>query len=270
MAPGMYKEHMKLRCVIVDDEQPALDELAFLLSRIDNVEVVASAGSASSAIQAVKKHQPDVIFLDVHLQDHNGFYVLEEVSTYPEPPLIIFVTAYDQYAIHAFEKNAVDYVLKPFSESRIRKSLLRVEQRYQKRGTSIISRELRLLAESLGQMQDTIGKVPVDNHGRILLLDTGEILFLKADERKVTVHTLDDSFPCHAHSSLDEMGERLKDARFFRTHRAYLVNLFHVREIIPWVNGRYLLVMPDKGSTEIPLSRNRVRALKEKLGLMNP
>lgn len=266
----MYKNRMKLRCVIVDDEQPALDELSFVLSHIDDVEVVGSAGSASSAIQAIKEHEPDVVFLDIHLRDSDGFHVLEGISSFSEPPLIIFVTAYDQYAIRAFEKNAVDYVLKPFSESRIRESLSRVRQMHEKRDPSIISREVHLLAEALGQAQDTISKVPVENQGRILLLDTGEILFFRADEGKVAAHTMEGSFPCHAHSSLDEMGERLKDALFFRTHRSYLVNLSHVREIIPWVNGRYLLVMSDKGSTEIPVSRNRVRTLKEKLGLMNP
>jgi len=265
----MYKALMIIRCIIVDDEPPALDELAYILSKIDDVEVVASAGSASKALQAIKAHQPDVVFLDVQMQGRDGFYVLEEVSAYPRPPFIIFATAYDQYAIRAFEENAVDYVLKPFSEARIRKSLSRVRQIYENRDSGMVGRELRLLTDYLGQERDTINKVPVDHGGRILLLDTTEILFCKADEKKVTVHTKNAYFPIHALSSLDELGERLQSFPFFRSHRAYLVNLSHVREIVPLINGRYLLVMQDNDSTEIPLSRSRVRDFKDRLGLMS-
>jgi len=262
-----YKVKMSLRCIIVDDEPPAVDELAYILSEMDEVEVVATAGSASKAIQAIKAHEPDVVFLDIHMPGHDGFSVVEEISSSLRIPFIIFVTAYDQYAVRAFEANATDYVLKPFSEARIRESISRVRLRGDTEEARLTDLELRTIADYMTRGHEAITKVPVDKGGRILLLDTAEIVFCRSDEKQVSVHTKDTHFPVHALSSLDALEERLRTRPFFRSHRSYLVNLSHVREIVPLINGRYLIVMEDNVSTEIPLSRARVKEFKEKLGL---
>jgi DNA-binding LytR/AlgR family response regulator len=258
---------MNLRCIIVDDEPPAVDELAYILSQIDEVEVVATAGSASKAVQAIKSHEPDVVFLDIHMPAHDGFYVVEEISSSLRLPFIIFVTAYDQYAVRAFEANAIDYVLKPFSEARIRESISRARRRKETEEARLTGRELRTIADFMARGQEAITKVPVDKGGRILLLDTAEIVFCRSDEKRVTVHTKNSHFLVHALPSLDALEERLHSPPFFRSHRSYLVNLSHVQEIVPLINGRYLLTMHDQYSSEIPLSRARVRKFKEKLGL---
>ncbi|MBW2095543.1 MAG: response regulator transcription factor [Deltaproteobacteria bacterium] len=258
---------MNLRCIIVDDEPPAVDELVYILSEIDEVEVVATAGSASKAVQAIKSLEPDVVFLDIHMPGHDGFYVVEEISSSPRPPFIIFVTAYDQYALRAFEANAADYVLKPFSEARIRESVSRARRREDTKAARLTGQELRTIADFMARGQEVITKVPVDKGGRILLLDTAEIVFCRTDEKRITAHTKNASFPVHALPSLDALEERLRTRPFFRSHRSYLVNLSHVREIVPLINGRYLLTMHDENTTEIPLSRTRVREFKEKLGL---
>jgi two-component system, LytTR family, response regulator len=258
---------MSLRCIIVDDEPPAVDELAYILSQIDEVEVVATAGSASKAIQAIRSHEPDVVFLDIHMPGHDGFFVVEEIAGSPRSPFIIFATAYDQYAIRAFEANATDYVLKPFSEARIRESVSRVRRMGETKKARLTGQELRTISDYMTRGQEVITKVPVDKGGRILLLDTSEIIFCRSDEKQVTVHTKNSHFPVHALSSLDALEERLRARTFFRSHRSYLVNLSHVREIVPLINGRYLIAMEDNVSTEIPLSRARAKEFKEKLGL---
>ncbi len=119
---------MKIRCIIVDDEPPAVDELAYILSRIEDVEVVASSNSASKAIKEIRAKKPDLVFLDIHMPVKSGFHVARMVSSFDRPPLIIFATAFDQYAVRAFDVNAIDYVLKPFSEDRIRKSIERAKE----------------------------------------------------------------------------------------------------------------------------------------------
>ncbi|RLB13970.1 MAG: DNA-binding response regulator [Deltaproteobacteria bacterium] len=258
---------MSLRCIIVDDELPAVDELAYILSKIDEIQVVATAGSASKAVQAIKVHEPDVVFLDIHMPGHDGFYVVQEISSVPRPPFIIFATAYDEYAIQAFEVNAVDYLLKPFSEARVSESVSRVRHMKKAGKPRLTGQELRTIADYMAQGAEAITKVPVDKGGRILLLDSAEVVFCRSDEKRVTVHTKTTHFPVHALSSLDALEKRLRTCPFFRSHRSYLVNLSHIREIVPLINGRYLITMHDQQSTEIPLSRTRVREFKERMGL---
>lgn len=258
---------MKIRCIIVDDEPPSIDELGYIVSKIDDIEVVGSASSASKAIQAIGKFQPDLVFLDIQMPGRNGFHVAREVASYPAPPLIIFATAFDQYAIQAFEENAIDYVLKPFSEARIRKSVDRAKAVILSKTKELETpQNLENLISSLSEICQPLNRVTVENKGRLVLLDPKNVFFCKTKLKKITVYTQDKKLMCHGISSLDELEKRLKLYQFFRTHRTYLVNLARVGEIIPWFNGRYLLIMSDKSSTEIPVSRTRVKDLKEKLG----
>lgn len=257
---------MKIRCIIVDDEPPAVDELDYILNQIENVEVVATAGSASEGIAAIEKLKPDVVFLDIHMPRHNGFYVAKKVSRFDPPPLIIFATAYDQYAVKAFEEGSLDYILKPFSEKRIQKALNRARNILASKRKIIGENELKRLLNVIEGTKQA-NRLPVEKKGHVLLMDSSDILFFKAEEKKIQVHTRDDQFVCHTAYTLEELTKRLEFHSFFRTHRSYLVNLVHVREIIPWFAGRYLLKMSDKAATEIPVSRGHVKYLKQKLGL---
>ena len=258
---------MKIRCIIVDDEQPALDELAYILSKIENVEVIASSSSASKAIKEIRTKKPDLVFLDIHMPIQTGFHVAQQVSTFDKPPVIIFATAFDQYAVRAFDENAIDYVLKPFSKDRIRKSIERAKEVISSKGKAVTIRELDRLMEGIGKTRNSVVRISVENKGRILLLDPDSIFFCKSEEKKIIIGTQNDQFNCHSVSTLNELETILMPYSFFRTHRAHLVNLSYIREVIPWFNGRYLLNMSDEKSTEIPVSRKRARNFKKKLGI---
>ena len=258
---------MKIRCIIIDDEQPALDELAYILSKIEDVEVVASSSSASKAIKEIRKKKPDVIFLDIQMPVQSGFLVAREVGAFEKPPVIIFATAFDQYAVRAFDENAIDYVLKPFSEDRIRKSIQRAKEVILSKGKAVTIREIDRLMESIDKTRNSVVRISVENKGRILLLDPDSIFFCKSEEKKIIISTQNDQFNCHSVFTLNELETILMPYPFFRTHRAYLVNLSYVKEVVPWFNGRYLLNMSDEKSTEIPVSRKRARNFKKKLGI---
>lgn len=258
---------MKIQCIIVDDEPPAVDELNYILTQIEDVEVVATAGSASEGITAIEKFKPNVVFLDIHMPRHSGFYVAEKVSRLDPPPLIIFATAYDQYAVKAFEEGSLDYILKPFSEKRIQKALKRVRSVLTPKRKIVGENDLKRLLDVIEGTKQVINRLPVEKKGHVLLIDPSDIFFFKAEEKKIQVHTRDDQFVCQTVYTLEALTKRLEFHSFFRPHRSYLVNLAHVREIIPWFAGRYLLKMTDKEATEIPVSKGHVKNLKQKLGL---
>ena len=258
---------MKIRCIIVDDEPPAVDELAYILSKIEDVEVVASSNSASKAIKEIRTKKPDLVFLDIHMPVQSGFHVARMVSSFDRPPMIIFATAFDQYAVRAFDANAIDYVLKPFSENRIKKSIERAKKLISSKGKTVTIRELDRLIESIGGTEKSVVRISVENKGRILLLDPDSIFFCKSAEKRICINTQNNQFVCHSVSSLNELEKILRNHPFFRTHRAYLVNLSYIKEVIPWFNGRYLVNMSDEKSTEIPVSRSRARNFKKKLGI---
>ena len=258
---------MKIRCIIVDDELPAVDELAYILSRIEDVEVIASSNSASKAIKEIRTKKPDLVFLDIHMPVKSGFHVARMISSFDRPPLIIFATAFDQYAVRAFDENAIDYILKPFSEDRIKKSIDRAKEIISSNGKALSIKELNRLIESIGGTEKSVVRISVENKGRILLLDPDNIFFCKSAEKKIFINTKNNQFVCHSVSSLNELENILINHPFFRTHRAYLVNLSYIKEVIPWFNGRYLVNMSDENSTEIPISRRKARNFKKKLGI---
>jgi len=258
---------MKIRCIIVDDEQPAIDELAYILSKIEDIEVVASSSSASKAIKEIRTKKPDLLFLDIHMPVKSGFHVARRIATFDKPPVIIFATAFDQYAVRAFDVNAIDYVLKPFSENRIRKSIERAKELISSKGKPVTIQELDRLIESIGGTEKSVVRISVENKSRILLLDPEDIFFCRSEEKKIFISTQNNQFVCHSVSTLSELETILLLYPFFRTHRAYLVNLSYIKEVIPWFNGRYLVNMSDEKSTEIPVSRSRAKNFKKKLGI---
>ncbi len=257
---------MKIRCIIVDDEPPARDELAWLLSEHDDIEIVDRAGSASGAIAAIRKHGPDLVFLDIEMPGGSGFDVVEGISDMENPPLFIFATAYDRYAVQAFEESAADYILKPFSGKRLSKSLDKIRKELSSRIPGDIRGEI---ASLLGEARkpSAVTRVSVEQKGRILLLNPDEIVFCEYADKRVMVHTRDRNRPLHGISTMEKLEKHLASGPFFRSHRNYLVNLDHIKAFVPWFNGKYNLTMDDDGATEIVVSRGRVKAFKERLGI---
>ena len=255
---------MTLRCILVDDELPSLDELSHLLSEMEGVDVLACMDNGKKALTGIEKLRPDVVFLDIKMPGLNGFDMAIEVLTFQEPPLIVFATAYDEYAVKAFEINAIDYILKPFSKKRLTRTVQRIKQAKAK---GLNQSDLREIIDGLKESLSTreFVRVSVLENGRILLLRPHEIFFCSAHEGRSRVHTMDKSYLCSA--TLNELENHLQAKYFFRVHRSFLVNLNCIKNIVPWFNGKYLITMQNSQGTEITVSRNNVKSLKEILVL---
>ena len=255
---------MSLRCIIVDDELPSLDELSHLLKEIEGVDVLACVDSGQKALTIIKDLRPDVVFLDIKMPGMNGFDVAREILTFEPSPLIVFATAYDEYAIEAFDVKAIDYILKPFSKKRLGETVKRLKETK----TKAITRSD--LDGIIGKLKDNLStkefvRVSVLENGRIVPLSPREIFFCRAHEGQSKVYVRDTSFPCP--STLNELEEHLKAQNFLRVHRSFLVNLSHIKDIVPWFNGKYLITMHDSQSSEITVSRNNVKILKKAIAL---
>lgn len=253
---------MSLKALVVDDEAPARIELAYLLREIPDVEVVAQAGSGPEACKLLLVLEPQVVFLDVQMPKMDGFAVARRILQLPEPrPPVVFVTAYDQYAIQAFEVNALDYLLKPISPARLQEAVGRVRARLAVGGE--VTRQLQALQTHL-QKLPRVQKVPVEKGGRIMLLDPAEIAYAYCQGKKVLVRTAAGEFLTRL--TLQELEDRLGHP-FWRVHKGYVVNLERVKEIIPWFQGNYFLVLRDGKDSQVPVGRQKIKEVKELLGL---
>lgn len=255
---------MKLRALIVDDEKPARDELAYLLGAHADIEL-SEADSARAALAAIEADRPDLVLLDIRMPGQDGFDVLRSAMELPHVPLFIFVTAFDQYAVAAFEQNAVDYLLKPVAAERLAVSLERARRRLAA-GRSREAETMAALLAGLGRGGQCC-RVAVERHGRIALLPAKDVCCIEADDKGVSALTDQGRLPCHGLPTLTRAEERLAGLAFFRANRAVLVNLERIAELSPWIGGKYLLVLDDPDRTEVTVSRNRVREFKERLGL---
>jgi DNA-binding LytR/AlgR family response regulator len=259
---------MKIRCIIVDDEQPARDELRYLLSRYNDIDIIGEADSAGKAISLIEQSVPDLVFLDIQMPGKNGFEVISELSNMSRRPLFVFATAYDNYAVKAFEESAVDYIMKPLSEKRLDITLERIRKHFKEEKSSGNSIESSLQA-LLSRMETPKGavKVSVEKNGRIQLLAPDEIVYCSYESNRILVHTRVESCAIYGVPTMDKLADHLAGLSFFRIHRSLLVNLDAIREFSPWFNGKYNLIMNDSKGSELTVSRTRVKAFKQRLGI---
>lgn len=258
-----------LKVFIVDDEAPARAELRYLLEQFPEVSVIGEAGSGEEAIESVLQLEPDAVFLDIHLQDRDGVDVGQELlESMVKPPVIIFASAYEIHAVRAFETEAVDYIVKPFSEPRLGKTMNRVRKMLRTSDAQWMSAPP--LEERLQTMLQNVladqkpRRVPVEKNGKIMLIDPNEIVYATLEGRTASIYTVCEQFATSF--TLQELESRLSPQQFFRTHRAYIVNLSKTAELVPWFKGAIHLVMQDSRQTEVPVSRNVVKELKRRLG----
>jgi DNA-binding LytR/AlgR family response regulator len=250
-----------LRVLIVDDEQPARLGLRKRLAAHPDIEIVGEASDGLRAVEAIESQRPDLVFLDIQMPQLDGFSVLEALTLDP-PPAIVFVTAYDAYALKAFEVQAIDYLLKPVEPQRLAESLDRVRQRRaQTPAAPPLEEVLRKVVGLRGAVP--LDKLPVRKRDRILLLNVEEIYWAEAEGGLATLHTYDDKL--YSNYSLRDLEQRLPSERFFRVHRSALVHLGKVTEILPWFSGLFKLVLGDKAQTQVTLSRAQARKLREVL-----
>ena len=258
---------MIIRCLVVDDEPPAVEELTYLLDRIETVEVVGKARSVSEALEAIDTLEPDLVFLDIQMPGKDGFEVVHALKRSSTAPLFVMATAFDHYAVKAFDADVVDYILKPFTEKRVRKSVDRVQSLLQARRQEPLTLQVERLVKQLDKLPQEIIKVAVESRGRIRVLDPQQIIFCMAENKGVCVKVIKNKYLLYGQSSLDELEKKLSPLAFFRAHRSFLVNLAAIKEVIPWFNGRYIVTMADEEASEVPVSRKKVRKLKLLLGL---
>ena len=246
-----------MRVLIVDDEPPARERLRRLLAEIESVEIIGEAEGGIQAVEMIEQEKPDLVLLDVQMPGLDGFGVIEALA---EAPPIIFVTAYDEYAIRAFEVNALDYLLKPFSRERLAKAIRRAQQALVEEGD--FAERLGPLLESLAAQGRYLTRLAVRDRVSIRVLDVDEMDWIGIKGEQVMVHVGDQAYPiCR---TLAELEARLDPAHFFRTHRSAIVNLDRVEEVIPWFKGSHKLRLTT--GAEVELSRARARALRRILG----
>ncbi|EGB14925.1 two component transcriptional regulator, LytTR family [Pseudodesulfovibrio mercurii] len=255
-----------IRTILVDDEPPAQDELNYLLSAHDDIDVIGVAGNAADAVKAIAAKRPDLVFLDIQMPGRDGFSVLQDVMAMEHQPLVVFVTAFNEYAIRAFDENAVDYLLKPVDPKRLADSLERVRGRLAASETRDSSEVLRRLLAGVG-IKPGLTRISVEHAGRNILLSPQEIVYFNYEDRRVHAATRNAVYPCACDLTLDRLEERLAGFPFFRANRSQLVNLALVRTYAPWFNGKYVLTMRDEAETEITVSKARVRPFKDAMEL---
>jgi DNA-binding LytR/AlgR family response regulator len=265
-----------LTALIVDDEPLARQELLYLLQSADGVEVVAQGTNGVEAVELVRTHKPDVVFLDVQMPGLGGFAVLKKLlDKKMQLPQIVFATAFDHYAVRAFEVNAVDYLLKPFDRARVAKTLEKVRARIAGRGDAAgevsatdarLDALLRLVESRAPSAKPSSGKVIVRALGRLLLVDQREICFASIEGGAISVVTgaIEGQSNCR---TLEELMDQLDPEAFWRAHRSFVVNIQHIREVVPWFKSSYQLRMDDPKKTEIPVSRAQTKKLRELFNL---
>ena len=323
-----------LTALIIDDEPLARQELQYLLDSAGGISVLGQGSNGVEAVDLIRTHRPDVVFLDVRMPGLDGFAVLRKLLSADRGfnlPQVVFATAFDQYAVKAFEVNAIDYLLKPFDSKRLRQTLEKVRSRvhpeaavsgspetvtapsvrlaepppaaprYTDRPESAVARHtadppsqdlpagprsrlweaaqakldalLRMVEEqaagtppSSGPSPARTGRVVVRTGSRLLLVDQTDVCFAYVNGGRIAVVTKGFEGDSNVRT-LEELGDQLDSSQFWRAHRSYLVNLGHIREVVPWFKSTYLLRMDDQKATEVPVSRSQTKRLRELFNL---
>ena len=257
-----------LRVIVVDDEQLARDELCYQLEQLAEVEVVAQAGNGLEALSEVDRHEPDLVFLDIQMPGLSGFEVARRlIEREQEAPALVFVTAFDQHAIEAFEVNAVDYLLKPVDAGRLEQALARARRRLgSERQEEPVNDQLDRIVKMIANRQIRRDQVAVKVGDRFLLVQAEEIMFASLADESINIVTAHVAGMSN-YRTLDELQARLDPDVFWRVHRSHLVNINKIKEIVPWFSRNYILRMSDTKGTEIPVSRSQTKRLREHLKL---
>jgi DNA-binding LytR/AlgR family response regulator len=245
---------VKLRTLIVDDEAPARERLRRLLCNNSRVELIGEAEDGIEAVELIEEKNPDLVLLDIQMPGLDGFGVLR---TLRKPPLTIFVTAYDEYAIRAFEVNALDYLLKPFTRVRLERAIERAYQELSKHAD--FSAKLDALFETLREQPRYLDRIAVRKGSRIFVINVSEINWFGADSGLIFIHTKEEKYVTNY--TLEELEGRLNPDMFFRAHRSAIVNLTKIKEIIPWFAGSHKIRLTT--GAEVDLSRSQAKELRK-------
>lgn len=255
------KERLKARCLIVDDEAPAREELRYLLSAFDDIQVVGEATNGEEALVLLRSLTYEVVLLDIRMPGGTGLDVARVLRSTRHRPAVIFTTAYPDHAVEAFDLAAVDYLVKPFDADRLRRALDRALRTVTDDGELAVESDPS--AVHIGPAEG-LGRIPVQMEDRTVLVDETEIVYASAARSYSYLKLAEDRVLTSF--SLADLEKRV-GRNFFRAHRSYLVNLDHVRELVPDFKGSLVLVMDDAQHSRVEVSRRQARELRRLLGL---
>jgi len=250
-----------IRVLVVDDEKPARDELCWLLQKHPDMEVAAEAENGMKALEYLESHEVDLVLLDIQMPGISGLETARQILQKKKYPKIIFVTAYDQFAIEAFDVNAIDYLLKPIEDVRLDRALNRVRNRLLPSGDipGLEERILNLFKNTVPQGASEIRKLTVYHDGRFIPVDFDKIIMMTADEKYSRIYTEKGSYSYK--KSLGDLESLVQGESLFKCHRSYTVNLDYLESVDPWFNNSYHLKLKHVAES-IPVSRSKAADLK--------
>lgn len=237
-----------IKTLVVDDEPYSLDELKHLLSFYPSIEIIGEADAGDTAVMKAIELQPDVVFLDVEMPRMNGMKAAKALMELKKIPLVVFATAYPQFAVDAFRFNATDYLLKPYDEEQLQETIKRIEKHFS------FSKEQ--------EKEKPTGKLAVEKDGEIIYLEPKDILYISRDDKVTKLITKNDEIDTK--TPLKDLESRLLSFGFFRIHKSFLVNLEYVLRLTPWFNGAYQLQIEGRDE-QLSVSRNYIKALRARL-----
>lgn len=248
-------ESMTIRAMIVDDEEHARNELKYLLEEYKDVNIVSQMSNCQEALKVIETLRPHLVFMDIEMPGMSGIKAAEKIISSEFPPLIVFATAHEEFAAKAFEIDAVDYLLKPFSSKRLSRCIKRVR--------SLLASTLHISGQHLvnSTHQQSKQKLAIENNGKAIIIDINDITLACCSDGQIEVYA-NDKIYC-SNMTLHDLQTKLEHQPFFRSHRSYLVNIEKIREVIPWFNGTYNLVLEGLPNMEIPVSRQQAGTLKK-------
>ena len=238
----------RIRTIIVDDEPLAREAIRTRIALDDEIEIVAEACNGRQAIKEIRHRKPDLVFLDVQMPDLDGFQVLASLKE-SKLPIVVFVTAYEQHALRAFEVHALDYLLKPFDDERFQDALSRAKKSWRKDRGGDLEAKLRQVLDH--KLEGKLDRMIVKETGRISFVKTDDIKWFRAEGNYVKLFVGKHSHMLH--TSMNALEAQLDQSRFFRIHRSLIINIEHLQELRPWHTGEYIVVMRD--GTELTMSR---------------
>ena len=251
----------KIRAMVVDDEAMARERVVSLLRQEQDIELIGECSDGQQAVNAINSQQPDLVFLDVQMPAVDGFRVIEQVG--PEKmPAVVFVTAYDEYAVRAFEVHALDYLLKPFGRERFQQTLQHARSHVERRRAGDLGKRLMALVQDIKPEPQKLDRLVVKSGGRVFFLRTEDIVWIEAAGNYVRLHLGEDSHLFR--ETMNGIEARLDPQRFVRIHRSRIVNSDRIKELQPWFNGEYVVILQN--GTRLTLSRGYREKLQERLG----
>ncbi|MBX7218374.1 MAG: LytTR family DNA-binding domain-containing protein [Blastocatellia bacterium] len=257
-----------MRILIVDDEMPARGELRYILGMIAPDAIVFEATNGIEALDLIEREPIDVVFLDINMPGMNGLTVAAQILDGPQPPLVVFATAYDDYALQAFQLAALDYVVKPFDERRLQQTVERITQTLQER--ALLAQRHSSLREFLHKSETPMSglkKLWAERADEVqVLVDFQDIAWVEAEEKMVYICTAMGE-KLAVRYTLKDLETRLSGNNFVRVHKGYIVNLNYIGEVVTWFSGSYVIRLTDRNRTEIPMSRRYAAQLKKETGL---